>query len=267
MEVVIYILLFLLGILFGSFFCKVGLRLPINDSIFSKSKCDNCSHTLKIYETIPLLSYIINFGKCNYCEEKIGIINLISELFTGMLFVISYICFKNIYPSNINILFSIIFVSSLILIIISDTKYMIIPDEILIFFSIVLIPLKLYIYYLTNINVSLMDIGYELIFILIDGFIMFFIMYLIRIIGKMIFETDAMGGGDVKMMTFVSFIMGWKMGIVVIFLASFLALPLSIIKMYKNKEYTLAFGPYLSISTLILFLSKLDFNAIIDFIL
>lgn len=267
MEIFIYTSLFILGLFFGSFFCKIGLRLPLNVSIFNKSKCDKCNHILKKYETIPILSYIFKLGKCKYCKEKISLLNVMSELLTGILFVLSYICFQNIYPSDINILFSIIFISSLIIIIISDIKYMIIPDEILIFFSLVLIPLKLYIYYLTNINVSLMDIGYELIFILGDGFIMFVIMYLIRSIGKMIFKNDAMGGGDVKMMAFVSFIVGWKMGIIIIFLASFLALPISIIKMYKDKEYTLAFGPYLSISTLILFLLNLDFNSIINLII
>lgn len=267
MKIVTYVFLFILGSLFGSFFCKVGLKLPLNDSIFDESKCDKCNHKFKFSERIPILSYIINFGKCKYCHEKLNQITIVSELLTGILFVISYMSFKNVYPENINILFSIIFVSSLVLIIISDIKYMIIPDEILIFFSIVLIPIKLYIYYLTNINVSIMDIGYELIFILLDGLIVFSIMYLIKKIGKIIFKTDSMGGGDVKMMAFVSFIMGWKMSIVVIFLASFLALPLSIINMYKNKEHTIAFGPYLSVATLILFLSKIDFTTIINFIL
>jgi prepilin signal peptidase PulO-like enzyme (type II secretory pathway) len=143
---------------------------------------------------------------------------------------------------------------------------MIIPDEVLIFFSIVLIPIKLYIYYLSNINISIMDICYELIFILLDGLTMFLIMYFIRKIGNMIFKTDSMGGGDVKMMAFVSFIIGWKMSIVSLFLAAFLALPLSTINMYKNKEHTLAFGPYLSIATIILFLLKIDFTTIMNLI-
>ena len=73
-----------------------------------------------------------------------------------------------------------------------------------------------------------------------------------------------MGGGDIKMMTYVSFILGWQLSIVVIFLASFLALPISIINMYKNNEHMLPFGPYLGIASLIIFLSRIDMTFIFN---
>ena len=106
--------------------------------------------------------------------------------------------------------------------------------------------------------------GYEFIFMLIDGFIMFSIMYLIRLLGNMAFKKDSMGGGDIKMMTYIALIFGWKLSIVVIFLASFIALPVSIVNMYKKNEHMLPFGPYLGIAALILLIGKLDFNAIIN---
>ena len=148
-----------------------------------------------------------------------------------------------------------------------DIKYMIIPDEILLFFSIVLLILRMIIIYKLNTSLTYIDLGYELLFMLLDCLIMFIIMYLIRLIGNLIFKTDSMGGGDIKMMSYVSLFIGWKMGVVVVFLSSFLALPLSIINMYRKKEHVLAFGPYLAISTMILFLAKIDFASIIDFII
>ncbi len=266
MEVIVYsVLIFIIGLCFGSFFNVVGYRLPNNMSIaFPPSHCTNCNHKLGKLELIPIFSYIFQKGRCKHCKEKISIFYPIFELITGVLFVLCYLSYKDVYPELLNILFVIIFASSMIIIMISDIKYMIIPDEVLIFFSIVLIILKLYIYFKTENITSYIDIGYELIFILLDGLIMFIIMYLIRLFGNMLFKKDSMGGGDIKMMTYISFILGWKLSIVVIFLASFLALPLSIINMYKKNEHMLPFGPYLAVAALILILLKVDFNTIIN---
>ena len=93
---------------------------------------------------------------------------------------------------------------------------------------------------------------------------MFIIMYLIRLLGNFMFKKESMGGGDIKMMTYISFILGWRLSIVVIFMASFLALPISIINVYRKDEHMLPFGPYLAVATLILFLLKVDFNSILS---
>lgn len=268
METVLYsIMIFIIGICFGSFFNVVGYRLPNNMSIaFPPSHCPNCNHKLGILELIPIFSYIFQLGKCKHCKEKISIFYPIFEFITGVLFVICYLVFKDEYPEVLNVVFAIVLISSLIIIIISDIKYMIIPDEVLVFFGIILVILKMIITYKLNPNNTWLDMGYELLFMLIDGVIMFAFMYLVRFIGNLMFKKDSMGGGDIKMMTFISLFLGWKLSIVVVFLASFIALPISIINMYKNKEHVLAFGPYLAIATMILFLSKIDFNMIIEFI-
>lgn len=268
METTLYcIMIFIIGICFGSFFNVVGYRLPNNMSIsFPASHCPNCNHKLGIFELIPIFSYIFQLGKCKHCKEKISIFYPVFELLTGILFVICYLVFKDVYPEILNILFAILFISSLIIIIISDIKYMIIPDEVLIFFGIVLTVLKMFIIYKLNPNYTWLDMGYEFIFILIDGIIMFVIMYLIRLLGNFLFKKDSMGGGDIKMMAFISLFIGWKLSIVVVFLGSFLALPISIINMYKNKDHILAFGPYLAAATMILFLFQIDFNMILEFI-
>lgn len=266
METVIFsIIIFIIGLCFGSFFNVVGYRLPNNMSIaFPASHCTNCNHKLGKLELIPVLSYIIQGGKCKHCNEKISIFYPIFEFLTGILFLLCYLSYKEVYPELLNIIYAIVFTSSMIIIMISDIKYMIIPDEVLIFFSIIMIALKLYISYKLEDISGLKNFGYELIFILFDGFIMFIIMYLIRVFGNMLFKKESMGGGDIKMMTYVSFILGWKLSIVVIFIASFLALPISIINMYKKNEHMLPFGPYLAIASLILLLLHVDFNGILS---
>lgn len=267
-EIIYTIFLFILGLYFGSFFTKIGYRLPNSkSSVGNRSKCTNCNHDLGILETIPLLSYIFLRGKCKHCRGKISIIYPFFELLTAILFVMCYFVFKDEYPETLNIIFALLFISSLIIIMICDIKYMIIPNEILLFFGIILVILKVYIIYKLDNNLTFIDKGYELLFIILDGIKMFIIMYIIRLIGNLIFKKESMGGGDIKMMSYIALIIGWKMSVVVVFLGSFLALPISIINMYKKKEHMLAFGPYLALATMILFLLKIDFVDIIDFII
>ena len=266
MEILIYsIFIFIIGLCFGSFFNVVGYRLPNNMSIsFPPSHCPKCNYRLSALELIPVISYIFQGGKCKHCKEKISIFYPIFELLTGILFVICYLSFKDTYPVVLNVIFACLFASSMIIIMISDIKYMIIPDEVIIFFSIVLVILKLYISYkIGNID-SIIDFCYKFIFIILDGFIVFSIMNLIRLFGNFIFKKDSMGGGDIKMMTYVGFILGFKLSIIVIFLGSFIALPLSIINMYRKNEHMLPFGPYLAIASLIILLTKVDFNTILN---
>lgn len=266
METVIFsIIIFIIGLCFGSFFNVVGLRLPNNMSIaFPASHCTSCNHKLGKLELIPVISYLIQSGRCKHCHKKISLFYPVFELLTGILFVLCYLSYKEIYPELLNVIYAILFTSSMIIIMISDIKYMIIPDEVLIFFSVVMVVLKLFISYKLENIMGFKDMGYELIFILIDGVIMFLIMYFIRAFGNILFKKDSMGGGDIKMMTYVSFIFGYKLSIVVIFIASFLALPISIINMYRKNEHMLPFGPYLAIASLILLIFHIDFNSIIN---
>ena len=268
MEIIIYsILIFIVGLCFGSFFNVVGYRLPNNMSImFPQSHCPNCNNKLKPLELIPVLSYIIQGGKCKHCKNKIAIFYPIFELLTGILFVLCYLSYKDVYPEIVNIIYACVFTSSIIIIMISDIKYMIIPDEVLLFFGVVVIVIKLFLEYKLNNIGSLIDVGYNIIFMLKDGFIMFAIMYLIRLFGNLAFKKDSMGGGDIKLMTYIAIVLGWKLSIVVIFLGSFIALPISIINVYRKNEHMLPFGPYLGMAALILFISKIDFDMILKFI-
>ena len=144
MEVIIFsILIFIIGICFGSFFNVVGYRLPNNMSIvFPSSHCPNCKRKLGKLELIPIFSFIIQKGKCKGCNSTISAFYPVFEFITGITFVLCYLSFKEVYPELLNIIFACLFASSIIIIMISDIKYMIIPDEVLIFFSIVLVILS-----------------------------------------------------------------------------------------------------------------------------
>lgn len=81
----------LLGLCFGSFFNVVVSR---KDWWKGRSRCDSCGKVLKWYELIPVISFLIQGGKCRGCGKTIGMRHLISELLMGLAGGIAYICFK-----------------------------------------------------------------------------------------------------------------------------------------------------------------------------
>ena len=136
MEIVIFII----GLIFGSFYNVVGLRLPKNESIiFPGSHCFKCNHKLSWYENIPVISFIFLKGKCKSCHQKISLMYPVMELLTGILFLFSYI----IFGFSENFIISIIISSLVIIIIVSDSKYMIISDGPLIVSGLLIIITKL----------------------------------------------------------------------------------------------------------------------------
>ena len=260
------IILFIVGLFCGSFFTKVGIRQPQNVSIFTKSKCNSCEHSLSLLDQIPIISFLINKGKCKYCGKSIGLIYPFMELLTGSLFALTYSIFSTYQNSFVQILLAIVFVSSLLIIIITDIKYMLIPNELLIIFASIVVALKIFLGVKNEELVSVMDIGYELLIMFIEAAIMFIIMMVIKRAGKLVFKKDALGGGDVKMMAYVALLLGYKLSIVVIFFGSFIALPVFIYNAYRRSETMLPFGPFLAIASLIIFLTRIDFDTLISYI-
>lgn len=89
MEVVLYILIFMMGASFGSFCTLAVYRIPLGKDItHERSFCPKCNHRLEFLDLIPVWSYIFLGGKCRYCKEKIRIRYLILELAMGIVFVL-----------------------------------------------------------------------------------------------------------------------------------------------------------------------------------
>ena len=74
-NTLISIYLFIIGTIFGSFYTVVGSRRPVNESIIKPgSHCTTCNHFLKWYELIPIISWVIQGGKCRKCKTKLSLI-------------------------------------------------------------------------------------------------------------------------------------------------------------------------------------------------
>lgn len=116
------ILLFTFGLAVGSFLNVVIDRLPKGENIISgRSRCDHCGKTLRWFELIPLLSFVLQRGRCLRCGKQLSVQYPIVEMATALGFAF-------LYPSFSYIL---IFIS-LFVIFVADLKYQIIPDSMLI---------------------------------------------------------------------------------------------------------------------------------------
>lgn len=244
MEFYYLILCFILGLVFGSFFNVVAYRLPNNMSIVKPgSFCPKCKHKLKWYENIPLFSYILQLARCRSCKAKISVFYPTIELMTGLLFALSY------YLFGISEMFFLAIISSsfLVIVIVSDCKYMIIPDEVTLVASILVLILRIIYNPFT-----------EIFYYLISAAALFSTMYLLMLAGNKIFKKESLGGGDIKLMFFSGLVLGFAKGLLTIFLASFIALPISLFFYYRNKDNIVPFGPFLLLALLIIIIFRFD---------
>ena len=129
------VLFFIVGTIMGSFYTVVGLRLPKHeDFVFDRSHCDHCNHPLHLFDMIPILSYLFYGGRCKYCHQKVDVLYPIMEFFTGVLFALAYFCFSGSYEIY-ELFIALGIISLLMIVVVSDITYLIIPDEILVFFT------------------------------------------------------------------------------------------------------------------------------------
>ena len=82
-------------------------------------------------------------------------------------------------------------------------------------------------------------------------------MYIIMLFGNFIFKKETLGGGDIKMMFVFGLVLHPIIGIFSIFLSSLLALPISIILLWKKNQNLIPFGPFLIIGSAILYFTKI----------
>lgn len=103
MDILLYIMIFIMGTVFGSFFTLAIYRIPKNQDItHTHSYCPNCNHKLGFLDLIPVFSYIFLLGKCRYCKQKIRPRYFIIEILSGITFVlVAYL--MNIQVDNLKL--------------------------------------------------------------------------------------------------------------------------------------------------------------------
>lgn len=244
------ILFIILGTILASFYTCLALRLPQNKSIIKgRSYCDNCNNTLKWYDLIPIISFLVLKGKCRYCNQKISILNLVTEVLLGMLFALGYY----LYGISYELWAYLVIVSLLTIIFISDFKYMVILDFPL-FFCIILILILKFVYF-----------GYTPFKnAVISGAILTLFLFIIKLAGDKIFKRESLGWGDVKLALFMGVVLGIRLGLISLVLGSIIALPYALYYVIKKQDKEIPYGPFLISSVFIIFVFMNQFDYLID---
>ena len=229
----IYTLLLIYGLVLGSFFNVVGLSVPIKQSYTTRrSACPSCGKTLSALELIPVLSYLIQGGKCRSCRARISPLYPIIESLTGILFVLAPL----ILGWQVELIVAWTLIPLLIIITVSDLKYMLIPDKILLVFAGIFLVERVFIP-LTPWWDSLLGavIGFSLLLV-------------IAVVSK-----GGMGGGDIKLFAVLGLVVGTKTVLLAFFLATFYGALFGLVGMLLNivkKRKPIPFGPFIALGTL-----------------
>ncbi len=232
-------LFFVIGAFFGSFYLVIGTRLPLKENVITgRSRCDSCKNILKWYELIPIISFLIQGGKCRNCHKKITLSHLFIEISSGILFLIGYLK----YGISYSLIIYLVLISLSLLIIVSDFKYMIILDSPLIISSIIIMIVKYLNYGMHSLLISI-----------ISGLGLFLTMFIIKLIGDKLFKRESLGGGDIKLCFVIGLSIGYRLGLIALIFASFLALPYALAQNYLNKKNELPYGPFLIVATTIIY--------------
>ena len=233
------VLIFILGLIVGSFSNVCIYRIPRNESIiFPASHCPKCRSNISPKDNIPLLSYILLKGRCRNCKSKISMQYPIVELLSGLIYLIIYL----VYGLSVQTLIYIILSSALIIIAFIDLNEQIVPDVISLPGIVIGFIISFFVPYISFINSAL---G-----VLVGGGIIL----IIGLAGSVIFKKEAMGGGDVKLAAMIGAFLGWRYITISLFLGFFLgalAGIILIISKIKSREDTVPFGPFIVLGSFI----------------
>src|SRR5699024_7984472 len=152
-----------------------------------RSFCFNCKRTLSWYDLILIISFILQSGHCRKCNEKVSCIYPVGEIIMGALFWPSY----SIIGADLDLFSACFYVSMLMILFVSDIKYMIIPNKILLFF----LPLFVIVRFVHPLTPWWTGVAGALI-----GFLL---VALIIIVSR-----GGMGGGDMKLFGVLGVILG-----------------------------------------------------------
>lgn len=232
-------LIFILGLIIGSFLNVCIFRIPLKKSIaFPSSHCFHCHHKLGALDLIPILSFIFLKGKCRYCGEKINLQYPMIELTNGIIYLLLFLKFDLSY----SYIFYALFFSLLLVIAMIDFKTGIIPNQ-LIIFGILLGFIYFMIDWIINRSFSIIQNG-------MLGFLSGALIILIIIL----ISRGGMGAGDMKLMGVIGLFLGFRGVMLTLFLGIIMGGIIGaflLISKIKDRKSAIPFGPFLALGTFV----------------
>lgn len=230
----------LAGLVLGSFYNVVGLRVPAGESFTgsSRSKCPSCGKTLGALELIPVLSWLVLRGRCKGCGKGISPVYPVMELATGALFGVAFWQFG----LSAELVVALLFFSMLVIITVSDLSTMLIPDKVLLFFGLPLLLLR--------VTAAPLDPSWWT--ALVGASLGFGILLLLAIASR-----GGMGGGDIKLYLVIGLVLGPLHTVLSLFLAALFGLLYGlprIVRKQTGRGHPIPFGPFIAIGASVAYL-------------
>lgn len=235
LKILEMIYIIFIGSVLGSFFMMLGYRIPRGETLLGRSHCEHCHTFLRWYDLIPLVSFLIQKGKCRYCLVPIGVQYFLFELLSGLLILQIIITI----PLAKEALVAFLLVTLLLIITVTDGVHGKIPNFILLPFLIIGLILRMFVQ---------VDVAWW--FPLIGFITGFMPLFLLGKVGK-----NSVGGGDIKFLAVLGIFVGPINIIMSLFLSSILAIfgHVIITLITKKKQKYIRFGPFIALGTWILY--------------
>ena len=246
MDLLLAMFAFALGAIIGSFLNVVIHRYPLGESlVFPGSRCPHCGTSIRPYDNVPILSYLILRARCRFCKAPISARYMLVEASNALFYLAIYL---HVGVSATFLLLAAI-VSMTIVLIYIDLDIQILPDVIDlpgIGMGIGLGLLQAGRRYETLVlSESLWD---SLIGALLGGGILLAIATAYKLVRKI----EGMGFGDVKMLAMIGAVVGWQPLLPVLFIASIGGAIIGVIlgaRSEKGLQLAIPFGVFLGLAT------------------
>jgi len=229
---------FIFGLVIGSFLNVCIHRLPSSQSIVHpRSRCPQCGHLIRVYDNIPVLSYLILRGRCRDCGARISLRYPVVELLSGAFAAMAVARFGLGWQA----LLMYALIAAFLVITFIDLDHRIIPDVI----TLPGIPIGL----AASFGPGMISPLESLVGILAGGGSLFLVAWGYQLVT----QREGMGGGDIKLLAMIGAFIGWKGVLLTIFIASLTGTLAGMALIFRRRgdmKLAVPFGPFLAVGAI-----------------
>lgn len=242
------LIFFIFGAMIGSFLNVCIVRIPHGTSIVQPpSHCPKCKSAIRFYDNVPLISYLLLFGRCRACGARISPRYVLVELLMALLAVALY----REFGLSFAFMAAVIFVAALIVISFIDLEMRIVPDVISLPGIVVGLLFSVVGRYLIHDPSELIPSPLSaLLGILLGGGFLLALAWAYEAFTGV----EGMGGGDIKLLAMIGAFLGWPSIPVTLFLSSLSGSVIGLTAMLikgVGRRYALPFAPFLCLGALL----------------
>lgn len=233
------IVLIPLFLCWGSFLNVVAYRLIRGQGLIHPSACIHCGHPIAWYDNIPLLSFILLYGKCRACGQPISWLYPFIELFTTIVMTLLYLRIDPLYFWGYFFFFS-----ALIVTIRSDLETMLISRWV----TIALVPVGIIMSFIDTIPIAPLNS-------MMGAAVGYLSLWVVGTLFYLITKKDGLGQGDLDLLACIGAFTGiigvWMTVLLGSLLGSAIGTTALLYQGRFQQYMKIPFGPFLAVGAII----------------